>query len=79
MLELSVAPFTELIYLTTDQVGTLTEAATCRTDNILGLGTSERIVETMFNDYISCYSPLSAEVGDEYRLASLRVFENFVV
>lgn len=79
MLELSFCPFTDLYFLSSDSGGVLTEAATCRSDSILGQGTSERIIQNMFNDYVSTYSPLSAEAGDGYQLPSYRVFSEFLL
>lgn len=79
MFEMSTCPMTDLIYISSDTGGTITEAAECRTDKILGYGTSERLIQNMFNDFVSLYSPLTAEAGDDYLLPSRRVFNEFLL
>lgn len=75
---LSDAPMTYLMYLSSDNTGSLLQGATCRTDVLIGAYTTDKILASLFNDYVSGYSPLSAEVGDYYTFPSQTVISDFI-
>lgn len=79
MFEFSACPKTSLYYLLVNTGGQLKEFATCKTDGIVGNGDIGKIYTTLFNDYVSNYSPLSAEVGDDYCLPSSKILGDFFV
>lgn len=75
-MQFSNYPLSCLQYFT-ETHGDLKEVATCRTDQILGVGTIEKTLASLFCDYVSGYSPLSAEVGDTYYVPTTKMLGDF--
>ena len=78
LFEMSSLPQSVLFYLV-EQGGSLTSNFIHRQDKILNATTFDAIVSTLFNDWVSCYSPLSDKEGDVYCLLSETDRNNFLV
>lgn len=78
VLNWSEYPYVTLRYLADGGKRYLKQPALCRQDKILNALDSGGIVRTLFNDYVSAFSPLSSEVGDEYYLTSTRFMTHFL-
>jgi len=76
-MKFSNAPMSVLCYLSSEQTGTILQGATCRTDVLRQAYQLHIALQSLMEDFISCYSPLSAEVGDQYSFVSSQVFSDF--
>lgn len=75
----SFYPFTTLVYLADSSKIELKQVNLLRQDKILNAVDSAGTIRTLFNDFISCFSPLSSSVGDEYYLATVRYMKSFMI
>lgn len=76
---LTVAPITGIEYFMSGKAKGLTELFTVRSDLILGAYSNDNIVRTLFNDYVSCYSPIGSDVLDQYLVCSDKMLREFIV
>lgn len=79
VLDLSEYPFSTLVYLADENRRVLKQTATLRQDKILNAIDMAGVIRTSFNDFVSCFSPLSSEVGDSYYLVTDKFLNTFMV